>query len=805
MANYFNLQYESTAASSPGIVELNYGTPTSNGLTVHVSLYAGSGFTPTDYKMWGVELVEGEGPVTISGAEWITYTDTRTARLTRHNDPQYAYVKFRDTSTSGTPETDNFESNAVTFSFVEPIIHGTTAWKTDFEELGFDSAPANILKNDTYVTEVEFNKSKLDQLAFSGRNFAGLKLDPDTVYINPSSEIGQLIGLDVASYVTITKVFDVAETPMVMVDNGNGYETLTAYDNTVKTTISGENDGRVSNINWTSGTRTLTFDAYKFSTYGFCTVQKVEFTNDSQTAGYVGDTSVIRVYVQDTNGEPVENAPVTISGTGDSIGSFQESMPVDTGADGFAEFNFDVSDIGQALFEGNVDDVYFTDPDILFTGYATISGTQRSLLTQYEQIYKSYIYLDTISGVNDSTVAEPTTPTVSGSSDSVLEHDLNVLRTLMKQLKGTDDWFSSPPEVFDPENTDGSDTKNNEATLSSIAGYTLDAQTIITAVNDSNSGNGFSITPGDEGFLFTSTFDYAIPADRRGLPIYQSTTNSGMYYDEGGLDRVVGIDLINMETGAEFRDTSGDIIFAKFHDGADYSGTGDGTDVYVKFYTEAGPYTTVSGSDPDSIMIVFPNRKVMSEVEEYEWIRTDFVSSWEGDEIIVGQVADLWGYTGASDNERDPAWSSVAGLPIVDNQSSLKEALDALNDDFGDTTYSGTYISSGQSITDSLDALDSSLLTLSQTVTDGISDKHVAVVASGIAAGTAYQLPVTVSYTPSSMGLNMDVFLDGIMLAASSGEGGVNQDKDYAEISPTHVAFHFDVYQYSNITFQVRQ
>jgi hypothetical protein len=43
------------------------------------------------------------------------------------------------------------------------------------------------------------------------------------------------------------------------------------------------------------------------------------------------------------------------------------------------------------------------------------------------------------------------------------------------------------------------------------------------------------------------------------------------------------------------------------------------------------------------------------------------------------------------------------------------------------------------------------------------------------------------------------------MLAASSGEGGVNQDKDYAEISPTHVAFHFDVYQYSNITFQVRQ
>ena len=47
MANYFTLEYESTANTSPSNVELNYGSPTSGGLTVHVSLYAGSGFTPT--------------------------------------------------------------------------------------------------------------------------------------------------------------------------------------------------------------------------------------------------------------------------------------------------------------------------------------------------------------------------------------------------------------------------------------------------------------------------------------------------------------------------------------------------------------------------------------------------------------------------------------------------------------------------------------------------------------------------------------------------------------------------------------
>ena len=806
MANYFNIEYESTADSSPGSVELNYGDSTTNGLTVHASLYAGQGFIPTHYKMWGVELVQGEGMVTFSGATWIPYVGSRTVKLARHNDPQNAYVKFKDDSET---ETDTFESNDVTFTFVEPIIHASSRWKTDFEELGFDSASANTLENTTFKTEIEFSKSKVDQLAFNGRDFSGLKIEPMTISVDADSELGQIIELSESNSVTVTKVFDDPYKPLITVDSGSGFETLTAYDYFIKSTISGINATRISNLDWNSNTNTLVLDITRFSTYGFCTVDKVEFTNDSQTAGYIGTSCTIGVYVQDSNGEPVENAPVTVSGIGDNIGSFVESMPVLTSVSGLVTFTLNITTSGSAVYEAVVDGTYFSDPDLTIFGLGAISA-KRSLLTQYEQIYRTYDYSDTVSGVNTSAVAEPVTPTVSGSSDSVLEHDLNVLRTLMKQVKGTTNWFDAAPTYFKPDDTNISNDELGSVSLKQIAGNTLDSKTVILAVNDSNSGSGFTINPGDEGFLFPISLPYAVATDRVGLPIFNSTTNSGSYYDEGVAENgIVGIDLINMETASEFRDISGNVIFAKFHDGVDFSGSGDGTDAYVKFYTNAGPYTTTSG-DPNSIMVVYPYRKVMSSLAEHEWVRTGFVTSWEGDVVIVDQVADLWSYTGASNNEDSPDWTIIPGSPLVTNESSLLDAINSINDGFSSRIYTEkNYITDGQSITDSLNAIDINLYTISQSVEDSVGEKYIVTVASGISAGTPYQLPVGVSYTPDStpgrQGGNMDVCLDGQLLVASTGAAGVDANNDYSETSTTHITFHMDVYQYSNLTFTVRK
>jgi hypothetical protein len=807
MANYFTLGYETTATSSPG-VELNYGSQYSSGLTVNVSMFAGSGFTPTEYKIWGVELTAGEGVVTISGATWEPFPSngTRTVRLARHNDPQSAYVIFKD---AGESETETVQSNEVTFTFVEPTKQGNLQWESDWEALGFDAATSNKLRNPNFNSAVEFNKNKLDQLGFSGYDFSGLKIESDTIYINPSSDVGQLIGLDNNSYVTITKVFDTSEVPLIRVDYGNGFSTITAYDLEIKTTVSGENAGRITNVDWDAGTKTLTFDAYKFSTYGFTNINKIEFTADSATGVYVGDSTTFRVYVQDTNGEGVEDAPVVVSGTGDNIGTVV-SGTVYTDAYGFAEFTLNSTAAGTASYTANVDDFYFTD-DPLVISAITSQATQRSLLTQYEQIYRTANYDDAVSNVNEASVAEPTTPTVSGSADSVLEHDLNVLRTLIKQLKGTTDWFSDPGNYFDAESTDAGGTETKALNLSNLRNQTLDSKTVIGAVSDDNSGNGFTVNSGDEGFLYSTSLTYATPTDRRGLPVFASTLNAGSYFDEGETeDRVVGIDIIDTDTGAEFVDASGNIIFAKFHDGADNSGSGNGTDVFVKFYTSAGPYQWTA-SDPTNILMIFPYRKVMSEMEEYEWARTDFINSWEGDEELVEDITNLWDYAGASDGATDPSWTVISGSPIVDSSiTSLKSAIDTFNDEFGSLTYTEqNYLTNGLSVTEAIDQLDQSIYDVSQSVAAGVAEKYVEVVVADIPAGTAHQLPTGLSYTPDAtsgqVGSNMDVYLDGQLMSASTGTSGANADKDYAETSPTHITFHFDVYQYSNITYKIRE
>lgn len=170
----------------------------------------------------------------------------------------------------------------------------------------------------------------------------------------------------------------------------------------------------------------------------------------------------------------------------------------------------------------------------------------------------------------------------------------------------------------------------------------------------------------------------------------------------------------------------------------------------------------------------------------------------------------MWSYTGASNNESSPAWSDTSDYhPIVSGTESLLAGLNLLNTEIGSRAYSNDYyITSGESITNGLDDLDMSMNTLSQTVAGGVEDKYIVTVDQDYEADTAYTLPVGVSYTPSAassqQGMNMDVYLDGQLLSASTGAGGVNEDKDYAETSPTTITFHFDIYQYSNLMFKVR-
>ncbi len=325
----------------------------------------------------------------------------------------------------------------------------------------------------------------------------------------------------------------------------------------------------------------------------------------------------------------------------------------------------------------------------------------RSLLDQLVQIRHSGTYDDSVADVNNSNVAEPT---VSGS----LQEDMNVVRTLMKDIKGTSYWYSDLGSYFDPTDTDAGDAANKTLNLSNISGNTLDSKTVIIAVTDNNSGSYYTVSGTSTGILFSPTsLAYADPANRVGLPIFSSTTNSGSYYDEGGSDNVCRIDIIDADTEAEMQDGSGYTVYAKFHDGADHSGTGENTDVFAKFYANGVEcdLSTVSPA-PSSIYFIYPYRRRMSDMQEYEWLRTDFVSSWEGDIELIEDITNLWSFTGASDNTTDPTWTNTAANYLLDgNPDDLMEAINDVNDGVGNLTYTSTYLSSGQTVTASLNAL----------------------------------------------------------------------------------------------------
>lgn len=423
----------------------------------------------------------------------------------------------------------------------------------------------------------------------------------------------------------------------------------------------------------------------------------------------------------------------------------------------------------------------------------------RSLLRQLEQIRRAATYDDDVANVNTSAVAEPT---VSGS----LEQDTNVIRTLLKQLKGTTNWYDNPGTYFDPTNTDISNITTKQLSLANIGGHTLDAKTIILAVSSDNSGAGYNVSTVSSGILISTTTRYATADNRIGLPIFYSSV--GTYYDEGGADNVCRVDIINMETNSEIVDPSGNIIYGKLWDGLDGGGIGNGTDVFVKFYANNAPCTMVSGVS--KIEVVYPHRKRLTDVQEYEWLRTDFVNSWEGDIELIEDIQNLWSFTGASNNDTNagPWNNTAAGYLLQSDPNNLKTAVDLLNDGVG-ARQNGNYISAADTIAESLVDLDTALYNLAQSVEAGVGEKYVESVSTQINKNTPHTLPFSITYTPDSTpgreGKNMDVYVDGQLLAADTGVNGANADRDYGETSSTTITFRFDVHVGRNITYVVRQ
>ena len=452
----------------------------------------------------------------------------------------------------------------------------------------------------------------------------------------------------------------------------------------------------------------------------------------------------------------------------------------------------------------------------------------RSLLSQLEQLAGSATYDDLVAGLNTGAVAEPVDSTISGS----VQYDLNLLRSHLREIKNlTTDWYAGLPTYAAA--VDGSTVSGSLyalATPTHGTGNVLDAKSVLLPIDSDNSGAGFAISTSVSGFLYTTSTQYASTTDRRGLPIFASTTP---YYDEGAGDAIVRIDLLDLSTGNEFNGSNGEVVFGKFHDGADNGGTGDGVDAWVEFYTVSGAYTW-AGGDPSNISMVYPQRKIMSEMDEEDWFRTDFVSGFEGDVELVEDIENIWNFIGAGDGITDPTWTNTTAYYLLDtNPTDLEAAINDVNDGVGDRDYTvgnyypllsdgatvstsleelnlaigdrdytdGLYLTDGQSITDSLEALNVQLATVS-----GVGgEKYVTTLGTAHSKDTVLGLPYSLTYTPyasdTQPGRYMDVYVDGQLLAADYSTLGNN---DYDETTTSGITPHFNIRNGANVTYVIR-
>ena len=803
MSNKFSIYFDDSAPTNAAVEVADADKLwVTHSLQVRVSLRGPGSFTPTQVKVWGINGITSE-----SEASWQPMSATITGTLRNISEEQIIYAKFWD----GGSNYAEAVSSGVYYFYVDPDLSPSVSWDTLPTD---DSSNVGVLKNSFGDTKAFLDKSKIKHLRFHNLNLLDFNIGGSgvntTISTSSGSQLFQLIRNNASNYIPVAKTFSSNDkVPFIRYNDGTGFKTITTYNSSVKSGYT----NKIGNVYWNSGLSLLTFDIFEFSQYGFAVIKSVEFTFDSSSGGYINTSIPIKVLVLDTNNEGVEGAPVTftiISGT--NIGSFVDST-VSTNSSGVAIATLELTTLGTAYISASVDSISSSSNSKVYCIDVPVD-LQRSLLRQYEQINCTLDYNDDVLNVNAVTVAEPLNDTASGILIDTLQHDMNVFRTLLKQIKGTSNWYDELPDYFDPSNT----SVNKQLTLSGIAGHTLDSKTILLSIIDDNSGAGFSVSAGASGILIIPTdARYADPVDRRGLPIYYSSKPVGTYYDINGPDDVCVVDILDFETGAEFKDANGNVIFGRLHDGDDYAGPpevhGEGYDVFVKFYTSQGPYTWAP-SDPTKIVVVYPFRKVLSDMAEYEWHRTDFVGSFEGDAELIEDIANLWSFTGAANHVKFPEWSTTGSGYAVISGSSLKEALDQLNDVIGTTSYSGThYISPFDQIADSLFDLDTKLKELSDAVLAGVGEKYIEYISSNILAGTVHTLPNGLSYTPATLpdqssgklGRNLDIYVDGQLLVASTGINGGNEDMDYSESSSTSVKFHRDIFAGSNITYIIKQ
>ena len=368
-----------------------------------------------------------------------------------------------------------------------------------------------------------------------------------------------------------------------------------------------------------------------------------------------------------------------------------------------------------------------------------------------------------------------------------LQDDMNYVRTDRQKIKGTSNWYDAIPTYTRPTAT----STNVDANLTNMAGKTTDA----VAYTVNRAFYGQSVTTGD-GYVVVSSVGNlkhagATPTDHTGVPCFDLApfTNDWnscyVHIIDGYADGYAGDELF-VQSGPH----AGERIFGVTYDG--YSTSPNS--VQVKFYsaplnlnyvTNATPYTW-EASQPPTINLLYGYNERLDQLDQNAFrtipalgILTD--ASLQNE---VNNILETMGTIGTTQNLNGLLTNIGTYYPFYNLPNAtptVVDALNTLNNQIGNRTYTGSILTSGQTITASLQALSSAIS--NTTITRTIER-----LAANIPANSAHTLPGGLTYTVdgTNNGQYLFVYTRGVL----RDPGPVSSGNDYAETSTTSITFY---------------
>jgi hypothetical protein len=434
----------------------------------------------------------------------------------------------------------------------------------------------------------------------------------------------------------------------------------------------------------------------------------------------------------------------------------------------------------------------FATPDLTITGltgmtaqsvgnFLTLSGAANAgnngtfLITSY--ISANSVTVSNVSGVAPD--ANNGAITWTERSNYTLEADLNYTRTDRRLIKGTTNWHDPIPTYQRPTAI-GTLVPAN---LSNIAGKTTDAQGFIFP-------RGFraaSVLPGDGYITITSVgnLKHSDAIDKTGVPCYDAAPYSA---DANACYVLITNPLNDNQLTVLGGPQDGYVIYGLTRNGASTSpdsveiqfmAVPHGTDLVY-----GTPYTW-DGYLPTTVDLTYGYFKRLDQADEYSFRRIEILGV-TSDADLRNDVDNLQTATGIPDTYTNlngllsniGAYYAFYNLP--DATPSVIEALNTLNAQIGNRTYTGAILTNGQTISQSLQALAS-------YIAGGVITRTIERLNAAIPANTTHTLPGGLTYTldGTGNGKNLWLFTRGLLRHP----GSIASGNDYLETSTTQVTF----------------